>query len=494
MSLVKSLTHQPKGVMLSFGLQLLGMIGFTMIYALVVLYCTNQLGFSDHNAYAISASFNALAFAMSVPGGLIAEKYLGFKSATVLSFILCLVGLSVIALHSTMALYIGLGIFIMGTGMTVPCLYVLLGYLYKDDQVLIREQGFTLSYIGMNAGSFMASVFSGSISQHFGYGFAFALGASASVIMLPLFLKNQHLFEHGENFHAPNQHAWNKGVILSTLSCFATATLVYYANACNALVIIVGCACIAYIIKLAMAYDAKSKAKLIVFIILTVISIMFWTLYSLSPSALTIFTERNVDRHLFGSLIPTADFTSLNPFFIITLGPMTGLIFGYLKTKNIELSLPIKFAIGTALMGFGYLILVPGIHFSSSTGMTALIWLVLSYFLQTAGELLVGPVGYAMVGLLTPKDQQGFMMGFWQLACGISGALSEYLANATVPSQHSSNPLITNPSYAHAFFYFGAATLAVAVITFVISPKLQQYCEHEHKEKTCINHQPALQS
>jgi POT family proton-dependent oligopeptide transporter len=459
---------QPKGVYALFNLQLLGMIGFSILFSLIVLYCTNRLGFSNHSAYAISAAFNALAFATSVPGGYLAEKYLGYYPATVLSTLMTAIGILIMAMPGTTSLYIGLGVFLMGTGMIIPCLFVLLGNLYPKHHPS-REGGFVLAYVGMNVGSFIASALSGSLIQWFNYPTAFILGAAFTFVMLPILFSYKKVFTQkaGENDRTTQEKL--KGYFLTGLCVIASIVLVDFANVCNSLLLILGVASLLLVVKIALGLKSEqAKKKLLSFVLLTLLSIAFWALYSLAPSVLTIFTEKNVNRDLFGWVIPTADLSCLNPLFIIIFGPLSAMLWKYLKKKNIQLSTYTLFSAGILLMGSGYYILTFGISLHSANGHVALAWLVLSYFLQTIGELCVGPIGYAMVGELVPTKFIGLMMGIWQLSSGVAGALSEYLANLVHYPQHASSPLVTNASYSHAFSFYGLSTMAIALVTLAI--------------------------
>ncbi|PIQ42374.1 MAG: hypothetical protein COV52_05235 [Gammaproteobacteria bacterium CG11_big_fil_rev_8_21_14_0_20_46_22] len=470
---MSSQIQQPKGVVGVFTLQLLGMTGFSMIFSLCVLYCTKRMGFSDNSGYAITAAFNALAFALSVPGGVIAEKYLGYRLGTVLSLFLCGLGLLVFAIPTVSMLYLGLALFLVGTGMNLPCLFVLLGNLYQDQpSSQLRENGFLYAYIGMNVGSFIASALSGTLVSVAGYYLPFLVGAAATFLMYPVYLKNRHYFK--ESSDVPYARTGKvKGLFYVGVTILVTIALVRFAGFSDSLLVVFGFASILYALKLSFSQDRVSRNKLIVFILLTVLSIIFWTLYSLSPSALTLFIDRNVDRSLYGWTIPTADFSSLNPFFIITLGPIFAYFWSRLeKRSGFILSTPYKFAFGIALMGVGFLVLVLGIKHCSVVGLVSIGWIVLSYFLQTAGELFVGPVGYAMVGALVPKKKEGLMMGIWQLSAGISGALSDYLSRWISVSKTKHNPLLSNVHYAHSFEWYGLVTIAVGVFAFLISKKL----------------------
>ncbi len=209
-----------------------------------------------------------------------------------------------------------------------------------------------------------------------------------------------------------------------------------------------------------------------VFWILLVVGVMFWALYMLAPSALNIFVDRNVNRTILGHVIPTVTVQSLNPFFIMTLGPLLSLFWLHSTKHKLLFSAPAKFALGILLMGVGYLVIVPGIMSASTAGMVAIVWIVLSYLLQTVGELFVGPVGFAMVGDLVPPRMEGVMMGVWQLSTGVAGALSDYLANLTVAPENVTQPVQTNPIFAHSFLQFGLMAVGVGLLTMLMTPKL----------------------
>ncbi|MDF1654435.1 MAG: peptide MFS transporter [Coxiellaceae bacterium] len=463
-------TKQPKGMLTICLLQLLGMIAFMMYLALLVLYVTKRLHFSDTSAYAISGAFNALVFITSVPGGYIAERFLGYFKAALISIIMCALGSFIVAIPTPLCLYIGLSLFIMGTGMMVPCFFVMLGHLYPADHPR-RETGFVLAYVSMNAGGFIASSISGSLSLHFSYAAAFLFGAITTTIMLPVLMHHRKYLKDSEPFSSQQQIG---GIVLTIGATIAAGLIVKFAQVANSLMIVMGVLALLYTLKLSFNHHGHARKKMWVFVLLTTMSIMFWTLYSLSPSLLTLFTERNINREIFGWVIPTASLSCLNPFFIITMGPLMTLLWQKLRTsKGIDISTPGKFGWGLVLMGIGYLVLSVGTQYANSLGYVALIWLVLSYLFQTLGEVFVGPIGYAMVGELVPADQEGLMMGIWQLAAGIAGALSDWCAEFTQTKSHLIKPLITNPSYIHAFTLYGSITVLIGLLAFIITPKLK---------------------
>ncbi len=197
MALAKNIEQSskyPAGVFAMFLLQLLSMVGFTMLLALLVLYCTRTLGMDDSQAYTLLAAYNALVFASSVFGGYLGERYLGYRYAVSLSIVLASIGLFILVIPKLMALYWGLAFFVVATGIMVPCLFVLLGRLHESTDDPRRDSGFTIAYIGMNVGSFFASAISGFIANKFGYSVAFFIGGAFTLITLFFFIYYRHYF------------------------------------------------------------------------------------------------------------------------------------------------------------------------------------------------------------------------------------------------------------------------------------------------------------
>ncbi|OGT31411.1 MAG: hypothetical protein A3E87_03530 [Gammaproteobacteria bacterium RIFCSPHIGHO2_12_FULL_35_23] len=468
----------PAGVFIMSFLQLLSMVGFSLILSLLVLYCTRQLGMSDDKAYALSAAYNALVFATSVFGGYLGEKYLGYRHAVILSIVLAGLGLFIMGIPSVMALYWGLAFFTIATGIMVPCMFVLLGRIFGSNDPR-RDSGFTLAYIGMNVGSFFAAALSGYLANDLGYGATFIIGGIFTFLTLIVFLIYQDRFSRKYDVKATpgkiiRSHSSKiTGVFLILVSIPLTAALLNFANLSNILMLVLGLFSVALVIYIARQESTHSRKKLMAFLILTIISVAFWSLYSIAPSALTIFIADNVNRQFFSYVIPAASYSALNPLFIITLGPLLTLFWMSMNQRGKNFSTPGKFALGVTFMGLGYLVLILAISTHNQAGYISSWWIVLSYFLQTFGELFVGPIGYAMVGELVPPKFEGLMMGIWQLATGVAGALSQYMADMT-SSPQSNLPIVTDQLYSHAFALFGGITVVVGCIAALLVPYLKR--------------------
>ncbi|MCW5588660.1 MAG: peptide MFS transporter [Legionellales bacterium] len=478
MFIMRNTSKYPPGIFVMFFLQLLTMIGFSMIYALLVLYCTQRLHFTDEKTYALNAAYNALVFAIPVIGGYIADRFLGNRPTVVLSSVFSLIGLLLLMIQNVVGLYSGLCFFAIGVGFMVPCQYVLLGRLYPHGAPG-RDSGFTIVYIGMNLGSLAASSVAGYIASTYGYPYAFLIGAIFMFFSTVLFLNYYNLYRRRDDEHQAERIAYTKKSrsigLIATLICIPSVwILLENATLCNIILIAGSILCAAFIVLYAVRLGGDKRNKLLAFLILTIVSVAFWSLYQLGPSVMIIFMERNVDRSVFGHLIPAATLTSLNSFFIITIGPLLTWVWMFLGHRGKDFSVPTKFATGVILMGIGYIVLWVGIHFHNTLGFVALSWIVLSYFFQTVGELFVGPIGYSMVGSLVPKQVEGLMLGIWQLAAGIAGSISEFLAKQTATPEHVINPVVTDPIYQHAFYQFGMVTIIIGLLACLIIPYLKK--------------------
>ncbi len=450
----------PAGVLTVFNLQILGMFAYTIVAALLTLYTTEKLGFSQNSAFAVTAAFYGLVFATSVPGGYIAENYLGYKNAFVISILLAALGTLCMAVSTHAMLYVGLTLFLLGNGIFVPCLYVMLGQIF-DARHPQRESAFTLSYIGMNIGGFVAGIISGNLTRLFGYSYVFVLATLVTVLIV-LFLP--YLFKQlpRENFSISKKII---GIFLLFLTFLVTLVSVIFSKYCNLILLTFGIYCLIYLIWLIFkTHDHFSKKNLIVFTLLFLTSSFFWALSALSYSALTVFAKYNVARNFMGHVVPTADFSGLNPLFIITFGMLVSYLWNKktIMTK-VNFSL-IKFAVGFLLAATGFLLLVIGLKTPASTGLIPMHWLFLSYFFQALGELCIGPVGYAIVAKVVSRNIEGRMMGIWQMSSGIGGALSYYFANLS--TQGSKNIFLSDQAFMHAFIFFSSTCVILAFVLF----------------------------
>jgi proton-dependent oligopeptide transporter, POT family len=210
------------------------------------------------------------------------------------------------------------------------------------------------------------------------------------------------------------------------------------------------------------------------YLVLAVGSLVFWSLYQMSSSGLTLFFDRNVDPMVLGLKIQPQWVQNINTFVIFAGGPALALLFSHLRGRGWRIDVPKQFATALVLMGVGFLVLPLGIALGDpATGRSAFIWIFLSYVLQSIGELLISPVGYAMIGKLAPHKYQGVMMGAWMLLTGLASIFAGQLSKS-IPSAQDAAPQVTNQYYAQLFSWLGWGTVAVGVVLALLIPFLRR--------------------
>ena len=138
-----------------------------------------------------------------------------------------------------------------------------------------------------------------------------------------------------------------------------------------------------------------------------------------------------------------------------------------------RIDIPKQFAASLLLMALAFLILPLGIKLAGIDGKSAFVWLFLSYVLQSIGELLIMPIGYAMIGKLAPKQYQGVMMGSWMLVTGLASLFAGDFSGM-IPEPTGTTAVATNPGYAKLFAELGAGSLAVGIVLVVLIPFLRK--------------------
>jgi POT family proton-dependent oligopeptide transporter len=218
--------------------------------------------------------------------------------------------------------------------------------------------------------------------------------------------------------------------------------------------------------------DARERGNMWAYLILTLGSLVFWSLYQMAPSGLQVFTVRNVNLHVWGVEVSPQWVQNINTVCIVVGGPLLAALFERLRSRGWKVDVPRQFAISLLLMGAGFLALPAGIHEADANGLVNFGWLFWSYVLQSIGELLISPVGYAMIGRLAPRQYQGIMMGSWMLVTGLASLFANDFS-AMIP-EGTGAPLATNPGYSALFSQLGWGSVAVGVALVVLIPSLRR--------------------
>src|SRR5438093_10638635 len=220
-------------------------------------------------------------------------------------------------------------------------------------------------------------------------------------------------------------------------------------------------------------HDRREQRNMTAYLILTVGSLMFWSLYQMAPNGLMLFAVNNVNLVMGPVTVQPQWIQNINTVCIVLGGPLLAAFFTRLRARGWRIDIPRQFATSLLLMALGFLILPLGIKLAGIDGKSAFGWLFMSYVLQSIGELLISPIGYAMIGKLAPKQYQGVMMGSWMLVTGLASLFAGDFSGM-IPEPTGTTAVATNPGYAKLFAELGAGSLAVGIALVVLIPFLRK--------------------
>lgn len=465
----------PKGTFIISSTFTLYNISLGVIYALLVLYLEHVLLLSRSQAYLIWGTFFVLFFCGSLLGGYLGTRY-DHYSAIVVGLVLTVIGCFILATADKELLYYGLGAFIIGSGLFVPNALYYLGQLFCPTSNY-RDSAFTICFVLSNVGVFIAASCGGLLAGVLDYNLVFLLGGLSVVLALLIYLNL------GLNSKILTLEFNRKNLItlflIGLFLCLFAGIVLRTALYSDLVLLVVSLILLIFLSRLVLKMDKDVRGKFLICIAMLLLSTSFWVLAAMSPSVITLFVEHNVNRHIFGMLIPTATFYSLVSFFTILFAPLLSYLWLKLNKVNRDISIAAKLGIGIIFMGLAYLILVPGIHYAS-LGYIASVWVIVSYLLQTLGEIFTAPITQSMVGRLVPKNYEAFMLGVRDFTIGISGVIGGFLAYRFAPSATiSQGPIITNKIFSQDFMFFGATTLLVGMVTVLLVIIRHYYKKHQ---------------
>lgn len=344
-----------------------------------------------------------------------------------------------------------------------------------------REMAFLWNYAGMNIGFLVGFTLSGYFQLSHNYQRLFLLSSLGNLIALFVCLYFWHILDDKETVYSRlSSEEKKRGILAGTVLVltlpFLLSRLIHYADWANKLILVIGALMLVTTIGLAIQQQSRDvREKLLAFAVLMIVSTVFWVLYQTGPMGLTHFIENNVERHWGNMIIAPQWFQNVNTICIILGGPLLSYVLNRMRSHGIQVNIPTQFAFALLLIGLAFVFLPVGIARASTSGMVSPGWIILSYTLQSVGELLISPIGYAMVGALVPNSLQGVMMGMWMLATGVGATLSSYSSNWMTSGQETSLPLATNSGYSDVFLNLGLFALAASLLLFLLVPKLRQW-------------------
>lgn len=441
----------PRGLATLFFTEMWERFSYYGMRAILVLFMVDAinrggLGLDDKTATAIYGLYTMFVYLLALPGGWLADKFLGLQKAIWYGGIIIALGHFSMAIPGNNTFYLGLILIVIGTGLLKPNISSIVGGLYGDDEQARRDAGFSIFYMGINIGAFIAPLITGYLGEGINWHYGFAAAGVGMVFGLVQYkLTEKYLGNIGrepEQIDDPvKQLKRHKSIrnglwIISILFIIVVAgamTDVYTINPvaiADASGIIIFFLVIAYFLYVYIAEEltGDQKKKIGVIAALFIFSAIFWSGFEQAGSSLNLFAERYTDRNIFGWLMPASWLQSVNPIFIITLAPVFGWLWVALAKKNLEPSTPAKFALGLIFLGLGFLVMMFASYYVIGGNQVLPTWLIMTYLLHTTGELCLSPVGLSAVTKLAPKKLVGQMMGIWFMSIAFGNLIAGRVA------------------------------------------------------------------
>jgi proton-dependent oligopeptide transporter, POT family len=385
-------------------------------------------------------SYLALVYAGAILGGYVADKYIGHQRSILIGAMFMAIGLFLIALPNPAIFKLGLATIVCGNGMFKPIISTLVGRLYAtaDER---RDSGFTIFYMGINSGAFLAPLLTGWLaSTVFGteampaYRYVFIASGVGMLISLVWFYIGRAQLQ-GIGDPAPGATGMNR-VFVVMLGTLVTIPLVYALLAVggkplqyvlSALFVIL----VALLMTEAIREGKVARDRVIAMMIIFVFNILFWMFFEQAGSSFTFLADQIVNRQLGSFTFPTAWFQSVNSVAIIGLAPVMAWVWVKMAARSVNPSIPRKFGLGLLFNGLAFLLLMFALSKLVSVDGKIPFWtLVAVYGIQSVGELCLSPIGLSMVTKLAPSRLGGLAMGGWFVSIGIGNNLSGIFASA----------------------------------------------------------------
>lgn len=469
----------PKALPFLFLTEMWERFGFYIVQGLLVLYMTQYFGLSDNDSYTILGAFTALAYISPIVGGYVADNLLGFHRCVIWGGLFLILGYALLALPFNGLLYPGLATVIIGTGLFKPNISSILGAQYEAHDPRL-DAGFTIFYVGINSGAFLAGLSSGYIREYFGWHMSYGVASVGLFIGLLTFLFGLRHIKNTQSHLVVTKTFMARLFAYCVLSIMGISFLLRVHSLTDWLLPGFGMVLLVFLSFLAAQEKGEARNKMLLLCALIISSVLYWTLYLQMFFAANLFIDRLVLKDVLGVHLTTTMFYASESVFIILLGPIFAWIWHQLSDRNMNPSFVAKFILGIFFAGIGMLFLSIGAAFPNAQDLAMPYWVFIAYFFITVGELFLSPIGLSAVTVLAPPKLTGMMMGVWFVAIGFGGVFAGVVAKlASIPDNMHSN-LDKLHIYQHAFSQFAYLAFAVSILLFFLQLGAKRLLRDQH--------------
>ncbi len=464
----------PKGLYVLFFAEMWERFSYYGMRALLIFYLTKHWLFADDKANLIYGAYTSLVYITPVLGGYLADRYLGQRKAVLFGGIMLAIGHGLMAVEGTGGqadatiniFWAALAFIIVGSGFLKANISVIVGQLYPRTDIR-RDGAYTIFYVGINVGAAIGTILVGYLGETYGWGYGFGLAGIGMLLGLVVFVLGKPLLLG--NGEAPNPLTKGKEWSLYGIGVASVAViwaLVQYQSVIQNLLIVSGVSLLLYVLYAAMKLEPHARDRMFAILFLIALNPIFWGLFEQAGGSLNLYTDRFVDR----AGVPASLFQSINPIYIVLLGPIFAWLWVWLGKRGKEPSAPAKFGLALFQVGLSFLVFVWG---ASSVGMgvaTPVLFVFLIYFLQTTGELCLSPVGLSAMNRLAPKHLASLIMGAWFYMTAVGNFVAGKIGEAT----GGEGGVMTKEGTLAIYSTIGWWTIGIAVAVLAVSPVIKK--------------------
>ncbi|MFF4382015.1 peptide MFS transporter [Kitasatospora sp. NPDC001547] len=380
-------------------------------------------------ATAIYSVYVSMVYLMAYPGGWFGDRVWGARKTVAIAGSVIVAGHIALAVPGQAAFFAGLLLVAVGSGLLKANISTMVGHLYNGPEDPRRDGGFTVFYMSINLGAFVAPFVIGTIGKEHNWHLGFGLAAVGMALGLVQFLLgSRHLSEKSSEVPNPLLPAERKsllvkvGVTVLAAAAFYGAIVamgVYTLNWALVPLTLAGLlipVAVLVRIKRDKELSAAEQSKMSAYIWFFAAAAAFWMIYDQGGSTLSLFADKKTADTLFGFGFSATWYQSLNPLFVMALAPVFAWLWIWLSRRNKEPNTIVKFSMGLLLVGASFFIFIVPMNMADGGDKVSPMWLVSIYMIQTIGELCLSPVGLSVTTKMAPQKYASQMMGVWFLA------------------------------------------------------------------------------
>ncbi|MFA1240923.1 dipeptide permease DtpD [Serratia odorifera] len=466
---------QPRAIYYVVAIQIWEYFSFYGMRALLILYLTHQLGYSDSHAINLYSAYASLVYVTPILGGWLADRLLGNRIAVIAGAALMTLGHVVLGLSavSSQSLYLALAIIVCGYGLFKSNISCLLGELYQPHDPR-REGGFSLLYAAGNVGSILAPIACGLAAEHYGWHVGFALAGIGMFAGLMIFLCGSRHFQHTRGVNVALMRSKSGGVphwgwlLLALPLSPLLFTFLFIHDLAGYLLVLVCLAAVVLVARILWRVDATQRRALWQIVILMLLGTLFWAFAQQGGSSISLFIDHFVDRRWLSWQVPTALFQSVNAFAVMLGGVALAWLMSAEGEGNRTLRIWCKFAFGLLLIGVGFMLMALNARLGHINGQASMGLMIAGLAMMGFAELFIDPVAMAQITRLNIPGATGVLTGIYMLA---TGSVANYLAGI-IANQMAEDRLGGAAIQAYGSIFsqigWGAAGSALLVIAVLV--------------------------